>query len=369
MAPRLSHLAWLLLLALYSAGARAEYRSEGIGEAQSLSKVTAEKPPIPPEVMSAVVAKVRANPQLTQALIQANPRFKKILGIQDGEVPAPAVRAAAPAQAPVVTMATGYAGTPRTISDQTPSAEKVRLAETLSQVRAVMAGGGRVADYATAERELASLPSETSLGTPPAAEPLDFGAQPTERGSRGRLVASLGNELDRREVAAQNLDYKKKSMIAKDRRYAGYTNSSGGASLQASLEFNRRVRGAVAAPGDNYQLAMRDISEYGGDDNVPVLKPKRVIRDEAYDTRPVGGRRYNPLIRHAYQPLMVSDKGGHDAPDERHKFTDSVVKDNPAPAGNADAWAKAKATVDSPFPNAPTTGGNWSNPTWGGGRR
>lgn len=342
MATRLLHPAWLLILALYSAGARAEYRSEGIGEAQGFSKVSAEKPPISPEVMNAVVAKVRANPQLTQALIQANPRFKKILGIQDGEVPTPAVRAAAPApQAPVVTMATGYAGTPRTITDNgngtgQPSAEKVRLAETLSQVRAVMAGGGGKADYATAERELASLPSESNLGVPPAAAPLDFNRQPTARGAGGRLLGSLGNDLDRREVAAQNLEYKKKSLIAKEKRFARYTNASGGAGLQASLEFNRRVRGAVAAPGDNYQLAMRDISEYGGDDNVPLLKPKRVIRDGAYDTRPVGGRRYNPLLRHTYDSMMITEKGGHGGgTDNRHKFTDSVIKDGGAPSANA----------------------------------
>ncbi len=317
MAPRLRHHTWLLVLALYSAAARAEYRTDGINEAQGLAKVAAENPPIAPEVMNAVIAKVRANPQLTQALIQANPRFKKILGIQDGEVPAPAVRTPpVPVQLPAPVQAPA-------------SAEKIRLAETLAQVRAVMAGGS-VADFATAERELASLPSETNLGTPEPAAPLEFNNNPAPRGSSGRLLGSLGNGPDRREVAAQSLEYRKKGLIAKEKRFARYTNASGGASLQASLEFNRRVRGAVAAPSDNYQLAMRDISEYGGDDNAPVLKPKRIVRDQ-YDTPPVGGRRYNPLLRHTYDSLMVTDKGGHSGGsnlDSRHKFTDSVVKES-----------------------------------------
>ncbi len=340
MAPRFSH-HLLLALALFSVAARGEYRASGIAEAQGLTAVTPEKPnAISPEVMAAVVAKVKANPALTQALIQANPRFKKILGIQDGAASAPvAIAPAANAEPVEATIATGYAGIPRQLeSNQPPSAEKIRLAETLSQVRSIMAGGGRVADYATAERELASLPSQDSdLGAPQPAAPLEFEAQPA-RGSSGRLLGSLGRAGERREVAAQSLEFRKKSLLAKERRFAKYTNSSGGASLQASLEFNRRVRGAVAAPGDNYQLAMRDISEYGGDDQVPVLKPKRVIRDgDVYDTRPVGGRKYNPLLRHTYEPLMVTEKGGQNGGggggygrDGRHSFNSSVVKDGPS---------------------------------------
>lgn len=305
MATRLQQLFSLAVIsvALYTPTAIAEYHSEEINEAQGLAKVSPERPPVSPEVMAAVVAKVKANPKLTAALIQANPRFKTILGIADND---PIIMGGThdrkdasptPKEGPIPTRA-----------NLPPSEQRLRLEETLTQVRTMLNTDPREIAQARAQQLYEADTTATSRSV-----------APTNR----RLLSSIDPQAERLSARADSLQEKKSRMLQRERRFSKYTNSSGGASLQASMEFNRNVRGAVS-PGANeqYQLALRDISETDRDTDVARrhinedstdLRPRRGINQQKeFAARPVGGvLEKAPLTRHKFSEFRITEDGAH----------------------------------------------------------
>ncbi len=296
---------------LYTPVAHSEYHSDGISEAQGLAQVTPEHAPVSPEVMAAVVAKVRANPQLTKALVQANPRFKKILGLADND---PLLTGATPERKESLPIPKD--GPLPTNANLPPSEQKLRLNETLSQVRMLLSADPR--EFAQTRPQQREQPQTVSDANAVAS-------------SNRRLLSSLDSQSARRDTTSP-----------KGRRFDRYTNSAGGASLQASLEFNRSVRGAVA-PGRNeqgYQLALRDISESDRDsDNGSEQRSRKAPRqDREFAARKVGGVVEYTLPRHEFSELRIgkeethadpkNNKNNKPATDGRHStsYESAVVK-------------------------------------------
>ncbi len=277
----------------------AEYAAGGIEEAQALPKViTDTKAPISPETMAAVIAKVKANPALTNALIQANPRYKALLGLGENSAPAPLANVASGAEAPPV----AFTPAPR---HSPASKESVRLNETLLQVRNIL--GGAEPQFATsapsADRNDQAFAQQNIPDTNRFGEPLTISEAATPASGR-RLLGGLDPQNSRRERSAEILELKRKILLQKERRFARLSNSNGGASLQASLEFNRRVRGAVGPQGDGrgFQLAMRDISETAEPRPAPndSIRRRKIIGGENRVAKPVSATEETDLISHKY---------------------------------------------------------------------
>ena len=312
--------------------APAEYASQGIDEAQGLKQViTDTKAPISPEVMAAVVAKVKANPGLTQALIQANPRFKKILGISDN---APVVATApiapvSPAQA-YVPPPVAYAPVKKGATSQ----EAVRLTETLSQVNSILNGDTTTVIANRPARAVASVGEQDDIpDTNRFGEPLPV----------RRLLGKLDN---RQERSAETLELKRKLLLQKERKYSRYSRATGGSALQASLEFNRGVSGAEArttkkaAPaGSGYQLAMRDISEteQGSSVRPSSLRHRKIIGGENRRAKPVADNEEQEFVPHKYlyspSTLKEGDAAGGGAAGEALRA--SIAKGKPSPTSQS----------------------------------
>lgn len=310
-------LAFGIVTAVTTTPARAEYAAQGIEEAQGMKQIiTDSKAPISPEVMAAVVAKVKANPGLTAALIQANPRFKKILGIPDN-APVPGV-SAAPAAAPAQPNLPPVAYAP--VSKRAPSQEAVRLTETLSQVNSILNGGTTTVIASRPVRAVASVGEQDVIP-----DTNRFG-EPLEPSATGRRL--LGKLETRQERSAETLELKRKLLLQKERKYARLSRAASGAGLQASLEFNRGVQGADSRSAkrptpsnSNYQLAMRDISEtHEAPAPQSSLRRRKIIGGENLRARPVADNEEQEYVPHKYlyspSTLKEGDTGGGGAAGE-----------------------------------------------------
>lgn len=142
---------------------------------------------------------------------------------------------------------------------------------------------------------------------------------PPDGSPAGRLLGSLQGGLASRTQMANRLAMSRDSIARKDGRFANLSNSSGGVSFQASLEFNHSIRGStrslVARNDGRYGFRKRWESEA---ETAPLSGEGPVTRKMLGFSGPVEGDR---------KPLFPIDGPGSSLVAHKPRYTDSSIAD------------------------------------------